>query len=87
MDSLVEGELTLQIRARNLSPAAEAGLKQWASQIRHDDGQLHLTIQSEVDLPVINRYLVEQGAEVYAFSPQKVSLEDLFLQVVGDAGE
>jgi hypothetical protein len=33
-------------------------------------------------LPTINRYLVEQGIDIYSFSPQQVSLEDLFLQVM-----
>jgi hypothetical protein len=42
-----------------------------------------MTIESEADLPDINRYLVSQDVDVYALSPQKMSLEDLFLQVVG----
>jgi hypothetical protein len=46
-----------------------------------------MTVTGEADLPAINRYLVKQGVEVYAFSPQKISLEDLFLQVVGDENE
>jgi ABC-2 type transport system ATP-binding protein len=87
MDALVEGELTLQIRAANLTPEIEAGLGQWARNLRQDDGHLSMTVIGEADLPAINRYLVKQGVEVYAFSPQKISLEDLFLQVVGDENE
>ena len=41
-----------------------------------------MSIASEADLPTINRYLNENGVDIYAFSPNKVSLEDLFLQVV-----
>jgi hypothetical protein len=40
----------------------------------------------ETDLPVINRYLVENGAEVYSLQPQKFSLEDLFIKIVGTDG-
>jgi len=90
MDALVEGELTLQIQARNISPTVIDGLQEWGKHIRQDEGhpgfqdshQISMTIESEADLPTLNRYLVSQGVDVYEFSPQKVSLEDLFLQVV-----
>ncbi len=90
MDALVEGELTLQIQVRNISLTMIAGLQEWGKQIRQDEGhpnfpdsiQISMTIKSEADLPAINHYLVSQGVDMYEFSPQKVSLEDLFLQVV-----
>jgi ABC-2 type transport system ATP-binding protein len=82
MDALVEGELTLQIRAHNLNPELEADLTQWGHNIRQDDGHITMVVDHEEDLPMINRYLIEQGVDVFAFSPQQVSLEDLFLQVM-----
>jgi hypothetical protein len=82
MDALVEGELTLQIRARNLNPEVEVGLSQWGRNIRQDDGRITMVVDREENLPIINRYLIEQGVDIFAFSPQQVSLEDLFLQVV-----
>ena len=90
MDALVEGELTLRIRAGHISPEVKAGLQEWGKHLRQDDtrpnnqesSQISMTIDSEADLPAINRYLVEQGVDIYSFSPEKVSLEDLFLQVV-----
>jgi hypothetical protein len=45
-----------------------------------------LTLNSEADLPSLNRYLVEEGAEVYSLQPQKISLEDLFIEIVGTDG-
>jgi len=84
MDALVEGELTLHIRARNLTSEIEAGLSQWGRNIRLDDGYLSMTVDGEADLPIINRYLIEQGVDIYVFRPEQVSLEDLFLQVVED---
>ena len=83
MDALVEGELTLQIKVSNISPNVINQLHQWGKHIRQEDRKIFMTIESEADLPDINRYLVAQGVDVYALSPQKVSLEDLFLQVVG----
>jgi hypothetical protein len=46
-----------------------------------------MTPHHEETLPAINRFLVENGVEVYAFNPHKLSLEDIFLRVVGDANE
>jgi hypothetical protein len=52
------------------------------------DGEtINMTLEDEDLLPAINRTLVEAGAEVYAFTPQSVSLEELFLRVVGEEGE
>jgi hypothetical protein len=82
MDALVEGELTLRIRARNLNPAIETGLAQWGRNIHEDDDRITMVVDDEANLPTINRYLVEQGVDIYTFNPQQVSLEDLFLQVV-----
>jgi hypothetical protein len=62
----------------------EEGLQKWGKHIRQDDGRVSMTIDSEADLPAINRYLVEQGVDIYEFSPEKLSLEELFLQVVED---
>ena len=86
LQNLVEGELTVQIRARNLTAEVAAGLRRWSSQVRQDDDHLSLTLSSEADLPAINRYLVEEGVEVYALQPQRISLEDLFIQIVGTDG-
>ncbi len=86
LQNLVEGELTVQVRARRLTPAVAQGLSRWSNNIRLDEGRLSLTLSNEADLPLVNRYLVEQGVEVYAFEPQRVSLEDLFIQIVGTDG-
>jgi ABC-2 type transport system ATP-binding protein len=86
LQSLVEGELTVQIQARRLTPDIAAGLERWSSHVRRDDEHLSLTLASEADLPAVNRYLVEQGVDVYAIQPQRISLEDLFIQIVGTDG-
>jgi ABC-2 type transport system ATP-binding protein len=90
MDSLVDGELTLQIQAKNIAPSVIAGIKKWGKNIRQERVHSHpsdiihitLTIESESHIPMINRYLVAQDVEIFSYYPQKISLEDLFLQVV-----
>jgi ABC-2 type transport system ATP-binding protein len=86
LQSLVEGELSVQVRAHPLTPQVVAGLSRWSQSVRADGDHLNLTLPGEVDLPAINRYLVEQGVDVFSLQPQKVSLEDLFIQVVGTDG-
>ena len=54
--------------------------------VRVDEGQVTLTVASESALPDLNRYLVAQNVDVYGLTPQKLSLEDLFIQIVGTDG-
>ncbi|MGB0387574.1 MAG: ATP-binding cassette domain-containing protein [Ardenticatenaceae bacterium] len=82
MDSLVAGELSVEARVRNLQPETIKGLARWSPSVRVDGELLWLTLASEEDLPALNRYLVQQGAHVYALQPQKPSLEDLFIQIM-----
>lgn len=86
LQSLVEGELSVEIRARQLSREALEGLSRWSRNVRVDGERLSLTLPGEADIPVINRFLVESGAEVYSLQPQHVSLEDLFIEIVGTDG-
>lgn len=83
VEEILEGEFPVQVRARNLPQSALVGLEQWATIVHANGEQFTLSVGREADLPVINRYLVEQGAEVYAFHPQHLTLEERFLQVIG----
>jgi ABC-2 type transport system ATP-binding protein len=90
--SLMEGELRVLIRARRPSrmevrqwEAILAGLSRWGSNLHTDGEHIALSVSSEADLPAISRYLVEDGADVYEVRLQTLSLEDLFIQVVGTA--
>jgi ABC-2 type transport system ATP-binding protein len=86
LKTLVEGELSVEARVRNLNQQALEGLNRWCSGVRLDGERLGLTLSSEIDLPEVTRYLVAAGADVYALTPQHVSLEDLFIQIVGTDG-
>lgn len=86
LQTLMDGELSVQVRARKLTPEVVAGLSQWSRDVRLDGEHLTLTLYGEANLPIIHRYLVEHGVEVYAFRPEHVSLEDLFIQIVGTDG-
>jgi ABC-2 type transport system ATP-binding protein len=86
LQNLVDGETRVAVRARGLSREIVTGLGAWGRDIRADGEHVTLTVADEAALPAIARYLVAAGAEVYALTPQKVSLEDLFIQIVGTDG-
>ena len=86
LKSLDAEAASVSIRAGGLTPEALAGLKQWSNEIRVDGDRLSLTMVSEAALPEITRYLVACGVDVYAITPQRLALEDLFIQTVGKDG-
>ena len=86
LKSLVNGATSVTVRADGLTPQVIAGLNQWGRDIRADGNQITLTIADESALPAINRYLVAQNVAVFALMPQHLSLEDLFIQIVGTDG-
>lgn len=74
------------IRATGLTPATLAGLESWGRDIRADGEQVILTVHNDVAIPEITRYLVGQGANIFAITPSRVSLEDIFIETVGKDG-
>ena len=86
MASLDQNLSRVSIRAAGLTAEVLTGLAQWGKDIRSDGEQLTLTVREETDLPKINRYLVSQGVEVFALKPNRVSLEDIFIETVGEDG-
>ena len=86
LKTLVEGETRVVVRAGGLTPEVLAGLAAHGHDVRADGAQVTLTVTGEADLPALARFLVEQGCDLYALTPQKLSLEDLFVQIVGTDG-
>jgi ABC-2 type transport system ATP-binding protein len=86
LNSIIEGELTVRARVQNLSPETLTGLSQWSRSARLDGEYLSLTLSTEAELPAVNRYLVEHQVKVFSFQPEQISLEDLFMQIIGTEG-
>jgi ABC-2 type transport system ATP-binding protein len=79
-----EGErISVDIRAAGLTPQLVASLEQWATDLRLDRDRLSLVVPSEEALPALARCLVEGGASLYAITPRRLSLEELFIETVG----
>ena len=77
-------EVRVVARARKLTEVAVAGLAPWSSSIHIEAEQLTLTARSQDVLPDILRHLVSTGADVYQFTPQRLSLEELFVSIMGE---
>ena len=86
LGKLVDGATSVSIRAQGLTPPVMSGLERWGHGVRADGSQVTMTVEDEECLPAIARYLVEQGVDVYALTPQHLSLEELFIQIVGTDG-
>lgn len=86
LNSLLEGQTTVLVRASNLTPEMAAGVEKWASSVALRDHQLTLAVPSREALPEVLRYLISRGAEIYEFTPQRLSLEERFLEIVGSEG-
>jgi ABC-2 type transport system ATP-binding protein len=91
LQTLVDGETSVTIRAGGVTPEALAGLDHWGRNLRADGDPaqaqiITLTVADDAALPAITRHLVAHNAEVYAITPQRLSLEELFIQIVGTDG-
>jgi len=77
-------KVRVTVRARKLTPQTVAGLSQWAKCSPLDGESLTLTANSREELPEILGYLVQSGSAPFEFTPQRISLEDLFMEIVGE---
>jgi ABC-2 type transport system ATP-binding protein len=81
-----EEQITVSIRAVNMAAEVVNGLSRWTPSVRSEGERLALTLSSRALLPEVVRYLVAKGADVYEVTPQRLSLEERFLEIVGSDG-
>jgi len=86
LKALANGQTSVTLRARGLTPELLGGLERWGRDIRADGEHVTLSVAEDGALPAITRYLVQGGADVYALTPQRLSLEEVFIQTVGTEG-
>ncbi len=86
LSSLDTEQAVVTLRVRGLSAEGLAGLSRWGRDITAKEEQVTLTVPHESALPELTRYLVAQGAEVYAIRPNRASLEEIFIETVGKDG-
>jgi ABC-2 type transport system ATP-binding protein len=78
-----DGEVHVHIRGNNLRQEILPGLSRWSTSAQIDNDRLSLSTSSMDSLPEILRYLVACNADIFEFTPQRLSLEESFLRIMG----
>ncbi|HEY9152605.1 MAG TPA: ABC transporter ATP-binding protein [Anaerolineales bacterium] len=86
LSSLEAGQINVMIRAKGLTSEIIAGLSQWGKSIQAEGENVNMLLSTESAVPEITRYLVMHGAEVFALTPKRASLEEIFIETVGKDG-
>jgi ABC-2 type transport system ATP-binding protein len=84
LHSSTESEIHVHVRAHNLRQELLPGLSQWTTAAHFRDDQLLLSTGSTDCLPAILRYLISSNVDVFEFTPQRLSLEESFLKIMGE---
>ncbi len=101
LKDIAEGQIHVELRVDAITPALLSALEQAigdcgrvvANGHAPDDSSApatcHLTLTDEELLPLIAERTLASGARLYALTPRRMSLEQLFLEVVGteDSGQ
>lgn len=77
-------EVRVTVHARNLPANAVAALSVLTTSAVLEGEHLCVTALSSDRLPDIFRHLAASGAEIYSFVPEKLSLEDVFVRIMGE---
>src|SRR5207249_2715577 len=78
------GEIRVVVSAQKLPAETVAGLTRWCTSIRKEDDLLTFSTNSKEVLPEVHRYLAASGADIFSFTPERLSLEELFLKIMGE---
>jgi ABC-2 type transport system ATP-binding protein len=77
--------LDLELRVASVEAAIVEGLSRFGTNIvRPRPDLIAMRIESDAVIPAIVRWLVEQGVQIHAVQPRRKSLEDVFLDVMGE---
>ena len=81
-----EEALQVVVRVGQPTPELLAGLERFGRNValQPGDGRISLTLADETQLPALAHWVVQNGHSLYELTPTHLSLEDRFLQVVGE---
>lgn len=82
VDELTGGLIEVKIRAGDLTDGLVEGLSRWGRVIARNQNRVEMQVESETELPEIANWLVSGGAKLYNLTPQRLSLEELFVRTV-----
>jgi ABC-2 type transport system ATP-binding protein len=79
-----EAGLSVELRVDRVTPELLATLDRVAHGVAAADGAVHFTVDDERVLPEIARWVVANGLSLYRLAADRRSLEELFLEVIGE---
>jgi ABC-2 type transport system ATP-binding protein len=79
-----ERGLEVELRVDRVPPGLLEGLARFGDNVRQESQRLHLRVDGEERLPAITRWLAAQDVGLYHLAARRPSLEDVFLEVIGD---
>ncbi|MEZ4769341.1 MAG: ABC transporter ATP-binding protein [Caldilineales bacterium] len=87
IEELTGMQLEVDVRASGVTDNLRAGLAAFGRIVAEDRDRLTVQIADDSVLPAMAALLVNGGAHLYALTPRRLSLEDLFVRLVeGDSG-
>ncbi|MAT97159.1 MAG: ABC transporter [Anaerolineaceae bacterium] len=77
------------VRVGQPGPELLTSLAKFGEEVRFDggNGRIHLNLPDEAAIPRLASWLIEQGHTLYELTPQPLTLEERFLQIVGTQSE
>ncbi|MFO7661861.1 MAG: ABC transporter ATP-binding protein [Chloroflexota bacterium] len=76
----------VRLRVGEATPDLLAGLERYGCDIQKvdQDGRIRLHLNQEERLPELARWIVSEGHQLYELAPDHMSLEERFLEIVGE---
>jgi len=75
----------VEMRVSPIDACLLQGLSSFGTDIRQGDVDvIRMRVESDAVLPALTRWLVDRGASVYAVQPRRKSLEEWFVEVMGE---
>jgi ABC-2 type transport system ATP-binding protein len=78
------GDIALELRVAPLDQATIAGLAQFGSGITHTRELLRMRVSDASVIPELAAWLVGRGSRLYELRSRRRSLEDWFVEIMGD---
>jgi ABC-2 type transport system ATP-binding protein len=86
LHTMISGDTEVELRLGGFTLKMLQGLNQFGHGVRADGDRVTMFVEDVEQLPAIARWVVAQGVALYALTPRRLSLEELFVRIVGKEG-
>jgi ABC-2 type transport system ATP-binding protein len=86
LHTMISGDTEVELRLGGFTSETLEGLNQFGHGVRADGDRVTMFVEEAEQLPAIARWVVAQDVALYALTPRRLSLEELFVRIVGKEG-